>query len=150
MQTLRLGLNVVTSRYAPAMSPPPPPPPRQGAAVAAALLALVLAGCGAAEPTLDEQIGDLDAAVELYKTVDGAECDDPADERDDGSTIAVTCEDGAVVVWDEDSTDDESQRQLTSAVLADEHGIDAVVGVNVTIMNVDREAVAAQIGGDHP
>lgn len=35
------------------------------------------------------------------------------------------------------------------AMLADDHGIDAVLGVNVMIMNVDREAVAAQIGGDH-
>jgi len=115
--------------------------------------ALLLAGCGAAtaEPaTLDERVEDLDAAVELYRSVDGAECDEPDDERDDGRTIAVTCEDGSVVIWDEESTTDEDQRKLTSAILQDEHGIQAVVGVNVVIMNVDREAVAAQIGGAHP
>lgn len=122
--------------------------PHHAACVVAAVF--LLAGCGAAAPSLDERIEDLDAAVELYRTVDGAECDEPGPERESEGTIAVTCEDGAVVIWDEDSTDDESQRQLTSAIMKDEHGIDAVVGVNVVIMNVDREAVAAQIGGDHP
>lgn len=124
--------------------------PRPRRLLSGVAVLLVLAGCSAAEPTLDERIEDLDAAVELYRTVDDAECDEPGEERDDGRTVAVTCEDGAVVIWDEESNDDESNRQLTSAILADEHGIDAVVGVNVTIMNVDREAVAAQIGGDHP
>ncbi|MGY5765010.1 hypothetical protein ACXET9_07415 [Brachybacterium sp. DNPG3] len=112
---------------------------------------VLAAGCGAAAaPSLDEEVADLDAAVELYRSVDGAECDRPADERDDGTTIAVTCEDGAVVIWSRESTADEAQRRLTSAILADEHGIQAVVGVNVTLLNVDREAVAAQIGGVHP
>lgn len=124
--------------------------PRPRLLLAGVAVLLVLAGCSAAEPTLDERIEDLDAAVELYRTVDDAECDEPGEERDDGRTVAVTCEDGAVVIWDEETNDDEANRQLTSAILADEHGIDAVVGVNVTIMNVDREAVAAQIGGDHP
>lgn len=123
---------------------------RRLVAGAAALLVLAAAGCSAPEPTLDERVEDLDGAIELYQSVDGAHCDDPSDERNDGRTIAVTCEDGAVVIWDEESNDDEFQRQLTSAILADEHSIEAVVGVNVTIMNVDREAVAAQIGGDHP
>lgn len=124
--------------------------PRPRRLLSGVAVLLVLAGCSAADPSLDERIEDLDAAVELYRTVDDAECDEPGEERDDGRTVAVTCEDGAVVIWDEESNDDESNRQLTSAILADEHGIDAVVGVNVTIMNVDREAVAAQIGGDHP
>lgn len=125
-------------------------PPRPLLVIPAAAVALALSGCSGAAPSLDERIEDLDAAVELYRTVDGAECDEPGPERESEGTIAVTCEDGAVVIWDEDSTDDESQRQLTSAIMKDEHGIDAVVGVNVVIMNVDREAVAAQIGGDHP
>jgi hypothetical protein len=102
----------------------------------------MLAGCGVAtSSTLDERMRDLDAAVEVYETVDGAECNDPEDERD---------EEGAVVIWNETSNEDEFQRKLTSAMLADDHGIDGVVGVNVVIMNVDREAVVAQVGGDHP
>ena len=136
--------------YAPAMTILARPHHAVVGVVAAVFL---LAGCGAATaeaPSLNERIEDLDAAVELYRTVDGAECDEPGPERESEGTVAVTCEDGAVVIWDEGSTDDESQRQLTSAIMKDEHGIDAVVGVNVVIMNVDREAVAAQIGGDHP
>lgn len=115
-----------------------------------ALLALTAAGCAASEPTLDERIPDIDAAVELYRTVDGAECSDPGEPRDDGKTIMVLCEDGAVISWTDKVTDDEFQRELLSAMLSDDSGIEAVVGVNVVIMHVDREAVAAQIGGDHP
>ena len=124
--------------------------PRPRRAVAGAVLAvLLLAGCGAAEPTLDARVSDLDEAIELYKTVDGAECDDPTEPNEKGHTIAVQCEDGATVLWSEESTDDEFQQKLMSAILHDEHGIDAVVGVNVTIMNVDPAVVAEQIGGSH-
>lgn len=121
------------------------PRPVRWLASAAALLAL--AGCGAAEPTLDERIDDLDTAVELYRTVPGAECDEPSGERTDASAVTVDCEDGATIVWSDASTDDEFQRKLTSAIMAEDHGIDAVVGVNVTIMNVDTAVVAEQIGG---
>lgn len=114
---------------------------------AGALLILTASGCAATEPTLDERIPDLDTAIELYRAVDGSECDDPGEPREDEKTIMVLCEDGAVISWTDKSTEDEFQRELLSAMLWDDSGIDAVVGVNVVIMHVDREAVAAQIGG---
>lgn len=126
----------------------PSPRPARWLAVGAALL--VLSGCGAAEPTLDERIDDLETAIELYRTVPGAECDEPSGERTDVSAVTVDCEDGATIVWSDASTDDEFQRKLTSTIMAEDHGIDAVVGVNVTIMNVDPAVVAQQIGGSHP
>lgn len=106
---------------------------------------LVLAGCGASEPTLDERIDDLDTAIELYRTVPGAECDDPGDPNPVEHTIAVKCEDGAVVMWSENDLEELSQ-ELLAAMLSDD-GIDAVVGVNVTIMHVFPAAVASEIGG---
>lgn len=116
--------------------------------VSGAACLLVLAGCGAAEkPSLDERVEDLDAAVELYKSVDGAECDEPSEPNEEENTIAVRCEDGAVVVWSDRDSDDDV-RELMAAMLSDD-GTDAVVGVNVTIMNVDRADVASQIGGIH-
>lgn len=130
------------------MNPHRPLRPTRLLAGAAALL--VPAGCSAAAPSLDERIDDLDTAIDLYRTVDGAECADPSKEPGEGEREGAVFEDGAVVSWSPDVVDDEFQRELTSAILGDEHGIDAVVGVNVTIMHVDREAVAAQIGGDHP
>lgn len=118
--------------------------------VASVACLLVLAGCSAGKPSLDERVEDLDTAIEVYKSVDGAECDEPSAERESGTTVAVDCEDGATIVWDSEDTSEESQRELTSAILHDDHGIDAVVGVNVTIMNVDPAVVAEQIGGSHP
>lgn len=113
------------------------------------LTVMLLASCSSSTPTLDQRVKDIDSAVELYQTVDGIQCDTPSPERPSGSTVAVDCEDGATIVWDVDSTDDPDQRALTAAILSDDHGIDAVVGVNVTIMNIDPAEVAEQIGGEH-
>lgn len=113
----------------------------------AALLVLTVAGCGASGPTLDERIDDLDAAVELYRTVDGAECDEPGEPNPIEDTIAVKCEDGAVVMWSKVDSE-ENVRELVAAMMSDD-GTDAVVGKNVTIMNVDPATVAEQIGGFH-
>lgn len=134
----------------PSMSPARARASRLRLLIAGTAALLVLAGCSAADPSLDERIEDLDTAIELYRTVDGAECDEPSKEPGEAGREGAVCEDGATILWSEDDTDDEFQRKLTSAILGDEHGIEAVVGVNVTITNVDREAVAAQIGGNHP
>lgn len=107
---------------------------------------LALAACASsASPTLDERIEDLDAAIELYKTVDGASCDAPTEPNKAEYTLGVRCEDAAVVVWSEKDSEEDVQK-LMAAMMSDD-GTDAVVGVNVTIMNVDRETVAEQIGG---
>lgn len=112
------------------------------------LPALALSACGSpAELTIDERISDLDAAIELYATVDNASCADPGEPNEDDHTSAVKCEDGAVVAWSDEETDQDT-RELTASLLSDE-GIDAVVGANVTIMNIDAASVAEQIGGEH-